>query len=263
MKKLFTIISWCIICCFNSAYAGMIENVVQRGSLRVGLTPTYIPFEMTNKQGEIIGFEIDILKSMAKSMGVKLELISVSYDGLIPGMLTGKFDLIASGMTINQQRNLKLNFSKPFTQTGQTLVIRKELGDKVKSYKDLNQDYYRITSQVGTTGEVIAKKYMSKAKYYGYNSEAEAFLEVVNGKADAFIFDESYNVIALQRMGNNRVLHLDQPVTKEPIAFAVMQGDYDSVNWINNFLDQIKNDGTYNKIYSKWFERMDWLTDME
>lgn len=263
MKKLLTILPCCVVWFFNSAHAGMVEDVTQRGSLRVGLTPTYIPFEMTNKQGEIIGFEIDILKSMAKSMGVKLELISVSYDGLIPGMLTGKFDLIASGMTINQQRNLKLNFSKPFTQTGQTLIIRKELGDKVKSYKDLNQGDYRITSQVGTTGEVIAKKYMNKAKYYGYNSEAEAFLEVVNGKADAFIFDESYNVIALHRLGNNKVLHLDQPITKEPIAFAVMQGDYDSVNWINNFLDQIKNDGTYNQIYSKWFKRMDWLKDME
>ena len=144
--------------------AGAVEDAVKRGTLRVGMDPTYMPFEMTNKRGQIIGFEVDLLKAMAKSMGVKLELVSTSYDGIIPALLTDKFDMIGSGMTLTQERNLRLNFSEPFIVVGQTLLVRKELEGKIKSYKDLNDPQYSITSKIGTTGEIVARKLISKAK---------------------------------------------------------------------------------------------------
>ena len=119
------------VCAFSGlAHAGLVDDAVKRGTLRVGMDPTYMPFEMTNKRGEIIGFEVDLLKAMAKAMGVKLELVSTSYDGIIPALLTDKFDMIGSGMTLTQERNLRLNFSEPFIVVGQTLLIRKELADK-------------------------------------------------------------------------------------------------------------------------------------
>lgn len=260
MKKLLTYLSFIFF--INYSSAGIIEDAVQRGTLRVGLNPTYMPFEMINEKGEIIGFEIDILKKMAKAMGVKLEIVSISYDGLIPSLLTGKFDLIASGMTVSQQRNLKVNFTNPIIKTGQTLLIRKALADKIKSYKDLNQADYKITSKLGTTGEATAKKLLSKAQYFSYNTEAEAVLEVVNDKADAFVYDASYNILAIKKLGNDKLIFLDTPITYEPQAFALRKGDYDSINWINNFLNQIKQDGTYDKIYNKWFTKTDWLQEM-
>lgn len=248
---------------FSLSNAGTIDDAVKRGVLRVGMDPTYMPFEMTNKQGEIIGFEVDILKAMAKAMGVKLELVSVSYDGIIPGLLTDKFDMIGSGMTVNQERNLKVNFTDPFIKTGQTLLIRKDLEGKIKSYKDLNSADYKITSKLGTTGEFVAKRVINRAQYFGYNTEADAVLEVVNGRADGFIYDAPYNVVALEKLGNGQLIFLDEPFTYEPLAFALKKGDYDSINWINNFLNQIKNDGSYDRIYNKWFKRTDWLKDME
>lgn len=141
----------------NAAQAGAIDDAVKRGTLKVGMDPTYMPFEMTNKRGEIIGFEVDILKAMTKAMGVKLELVSTGYDGIIPALMTDKFDMIGSGMTLTQERNLRLNFSDPFIVVGQTLLIRKELEGTIKSYKDLNTADYRITSKLGTTGEMVAK----------------------------------------------------------------------------------------------------------
>lgn len=261
MKKVLVV----LLIYFNAmtAYAGVIDDVVKNGRLRVGLTPTYMPFEMTNKKGEIVGFEVDILKAMAKAMGVKLEFVPVSNDSVIPGLLIGKFDMIATGMTINPQRNLRINFTQPFIETGQTILIRKDLANKIKSYKDLNDTKYKITSQIGTTGEIVIKKYIAKAKYYSYNSEAEAVLEVANGRADAFVFDVSYNVVALHKLGSDKLVHLNQPITYEPIAFAIRKGDYDSINWINNFLNQIKHDGTYEYIYNKWFNKINWLEDMD
>lgn len=263
MKKSLIVLLLSLLSFVGSVFAGVIDDAVKRGTLRVGLNPTYMPFEMTNKQGEIVGFEVDVLKAMAKSMGVKLEIVSMSYDGLIPSLLTEKFDLIASGMTVNQERNSRVNFADPLIMTGQTLLIRKDLADKVKSYRDLNSGDYKITSKIGTTGEVAAKRLLNKAQYYSYNTEAEAVLEVVNGKADAFVYDASYNIVALKKLGNDRLVFLDKPITYEPQAFALRKGDYDSINWINNFLSQIKNDGTYDRLYNKWFKRTDWLTEME
>ena len=247
----------------NTAQAGAIDDAVKRGTLKVGMDPTYMPFEMTNKRGEIIGFEVDILKAMTKAMGVKLELVSTGYDGIIPALMTDKFDMIGSGMTLTQERNLRLNFSDPFIVVGQTLLIRKELEGTIKSYKDLNTADYRITSKLGTTGEMVAKKLISKAKYHGYDNEQEAVLDVVNGKADAFIYDAPYNVVAVNKVGAGKLVFLDKPFTYEPLAFGLKKGDYDSLNFINNFLHQIHEDGTYDRIHDKWFKDTAWLKDME
>ncbi|MEK1907189.1 MAG: transporter substrate-binding domain-containing protein [Pseudomonas sp.] len=245
------------------AHAGTVDDAVKRGTLRVGMDPTYMPFEMTNKRGEIIGFEVDLLKAMAKAMGVKLELVSTSYDGIIPALLTDKFDMIGSGMTLTQERNLRVNFTSPFIVVGQTLLIRKDLQGEIKSYKDLNASKYRITSKIGTTGEMVAKKLIAQAQYHGFDNEQEAVMDVVNGKADAFIYDAPYNVVAVNKAGAGKLVFLPEPFTYEPLAFGLKKGDYDSINWINNWLLQIQKDGTYDRIHAKWFENTNWLKDME
>ncbi|BBT19236.1 ABC transporter [Metapseudomonas otitidis] len=251
-------------CAFTGlAHAGVVDDAVKRGTLRVGMDPTYMPFEMTNKRGEIIGFEVDLLKAMSKAMGVKLELVSTSYDGIIPALLTDKFDMIGSGMTLTQERNLRINFSEPFIVVGQTLLIRKDLEGKIKSYKDLNDGQYRITSKIGTTGEMVAKKLIAKAQYHGFDNEQEAVMDVVNGKADAFIYDAPYNVVAVNKAGAGKLVYLEEPFTYEPLAFGLKRGDYDSINWINNWLHQIQKDGTYDRIHAKWFKNTAWLKDME
>lgn len=263
MKKILASLLFSVCAFSGLAHAGLVDDAVKRGTLRVGMDPTYMPFEMTNKRGEIIGFEVDLLKAMAKAMGVKLELVSTSYDGIIPALLTDKFDMIGSGMTLTQERNLRVNFSEPFIVVGQTLLIRKELQGKIQSYKDLNDAQYRITSKIGTTGEMVAKKLISKAQYHGFDNEQEAVMDVVNGKADAFIYDAPYNVVAVNKAGAGKLVFLDQPFTFEPLAFGLKKGDYDSLNWINNWLNQIRHDGTYDRIHAKWFKKNDWLKEME
>lgn len=253
----------CALVGVGAAQAGAIDDAVKRGTLRVGMDPTYMPFEMTNKRGQIVGFEVDILKAMSKSMGVKLEVVSTGLDGIIPALLTDKFDLIGSGLTLTQERNLRINFTEPFAVVGQTLLIRKDLEGTIKSYKDLNDPQYRITSKVGTTGEFVAKKQLAKAQYHGFDNEPEAVMDVVNGKADAFIYDSPYNVVAVSKFGAGKLVFLDQPFTYEPLAFGLKKGDYDSINFINNFLKQIHEDGTYDRLHDKWFKSTDWLKDME
>ncbi len=246
-----------------AAQAGTLDEILKRGSLRVGLEPGYMPFEMTNQKGEIIGFDVDIAKRMAKAMGVKLELVSTAWDGIIPALLTKKFDIIMSGMTLTQQRNLRINFADPYIVVGQTILLRKELAGTVRSYKDLNDPKYKVVSKLGTTGEQAVKRLIPKATYISFETEQEGVMEVVNGKADAFVYDSPYCAIAIQQKGQGKLVWLEEPFTYEPLAWGVRKGDYDFINWLNNFLRQIKNDGTYDKIYRKWFKSDAWLKEIQ
>jgi polar amino acid transport system substrate-binding protein len=245
------------------ASADTLEDIQQRGSLRVGTEPGYMPFELTNQKGEIIGFDVDMAKRMAKAMGVKLELVSTAWDGIIPALLTKKFDIIMSGMTLTQERNMKINFAEPYIVIGQTILLRKALAGQVKSYKDLNKSKYKVGSKLGTTGEQAAKRMVPKAKYISYETEQEGVLEVVNGKIDAFIYDMPYNAAAIAQRGQGKIVHLDKPFTYEPLAWAVRKGDFDFVNWLNNFMNQVKHDGTYEHIYHKWFVDDAWLKALQ
>ena len=122
----------------GSVMAGTLDEIQKRGKLRVGMEPGYMPFELTNQKGEIIGFDVDMAKRMAKAMGVELELVSTAWDGIIPALLTDKFDVIMSGMTLTQERNMSINFAQPYILIGQTILVNKKFEGKVKSYKDLN-----------------------------------------------------------------------------------------------------------------------------
>jgi polar amino acid transport system substrate-binding protein len=247
----------------GTAQAGALDEILDRGTLRVGMEPGYMPFEMTNQKGDIVGFDVDMARRMAKAMGVKLELVSTAWDGIIPALLTKKFDIIMSGMTLLQERNLRINFADPYIVVGQTILLRKELANDVKSYKDLNKAKYKVVSKLGTTGEQAVKRMIPKATYISFETEQEGVMDLVNGKADAFVYDSPYCAVANAQKGQGRLVFLDQPFTYEPLAWAVRKGDYDFINWLNNFLRQTRNDGTYDKIYKKWFKDDAWLKDLQ
>ncbi|MBL6988233.1 MAG: transporter substrate-binding domain-containing protein [Bacteriovoracaceae bacterium] len=240
-----------------------IGKIIKRGTLKVGLEAGYMPFEMRNKKGKIVGFDIELAKMMAKGLGVKLEIVNTEWDGIIPALLTGKFDVILSGMTLTQTRNTKVNFSDPYLVVGQSIILNKKLKGKIKSYKDLNNKKYKVASKLGTTGEEAVKRLIHKATYKAYQTEQEGVMEVVNGRIDAFVYDYPYNAIYANGKGKGKVHFLSDTFTYEPIAIAVRKKDPDIINWLNNFLRQIKRDGRYDKIYAKWFQKTDWLSGVQ
>ncbi|MFL1493747.1 transporter substrate-binding domain-containing protein [Pseudomonas antarctica] len=243
--------------------AGALDDAVRRGVLRVGTTPTYVPFEMTDKQGRIVGFEIDLLQAMSRALGVELELVAVPYTDLVPGLMAKKFDLIGSGMTVTQERNLKLNFSDSFIVVGQTVLLHPSLAGKIFSIEDLDEASYRIAATEGTTAEAAAQRFLGAARLSRFATPEEGVRQVVEGKADAFIHYAPYNLVAIARPENHTLLVLEQPFTFEPLAFGLKKGDYDSLNWINHFLSQVAQDGTYDRLHDKWFKDTDWMAEVD
>ncbi|WP_461536366.1 transporter substrate-binding domain-containing protein [Spongorhabdus nitratireducens] len=238
-----------------------IDRILERKVLRVGMDVGYMPFELPGKNGPM-GFDVDLAKKMAEAMGVELELVNTAWDGIIPALLTDKFDIIMSGMTVTPQRNLQINFADPYITIGQSILLRDGLEDEVTSYRDLNEGKYTIASKLGTTGDFAAKRYLSNAKLRLFETEADAALEVVQGRADAMVYDMPYNAIYASQNGD-KVAHLSQPFTYEPLGWGIRKGDADFLNWLNNYLAQIKGDGTYDRIYRKWFESSAWQRNLK
>ncbi len=236
-----------------------LNEILQRGELRVGMEPGYMPFEMKDKKGKIIGFDVDVVRKMAKDMGVKLKIVPTAWDGIIAGLLAGKYDIIVSGMTITQKRNLKINFANPYISIGQTMLVRESVAKGKSSWKELDKPEYTIVTKLGVTGEIATRKMFKHAKIRTFETEADAVQEVLNGKADAFVYDKPYNAMFMAKRGGKGIVFWDKDLTFEPLGWAVRKGDPDFLNWLDNFLNQIKHDGTYDKIYNKWFKDISWL----
>ncbi len=235
-----------------------LDEIIARGELRVGLETGYMPFEMRDKKGGIIGFDVDLARLAARYMGVKLTLVNTQWDGIIPALLTGKFDLLMGGMTITPERNLKVNFCDPYVLIGQTVLMNNKHRATVTRYDQLNDARYVIAAKLGTTGDIAARKYLPNAQLKQFESEADAAMEVRSGRADAFVYDLPFNAVYVAQNPGS-VVHLKEPFTQEALGWAVRKGDPDMLNWMNNFLAQIKRDGIYDALYQKWFEGTAWL----
>jgi len=152
MKKLFfALISLIIIGSFcagsvmaitpeDIAKASALEEILKRGKLLVGLEAGYQPFEMQDEKGNIVGFDVDMAYEMGKAIfgeggEKKVEIVNTAWDGIIPGLMTHKYDIIMAGMTVLQSRNLKVNFCEPYYYIGQTLLINKKIRIRLKAIR--------------------------------------------------------------------------------------------------------------------------------
>ena len=276
MKKLlFVLLTLTIIgsFCLGSAMAfttedlakeSTIEKILKRGQLLVGLEAGYQPFEMQDEKGNIVGFDVDMAYEMGKAIfgkggEKKVKLINTAWEGIIPSLMTYKFDIIMSGMTVLQSRNLKVNFCDPYYYIGQCLLINKKDKDKYKSYKDLNKKGIVVTSKLGVTGAFTAERLMPKATLRLFKSEAEGALQVANGLADAFIYDEPQVRVNAAKYKKDTI-GIFEPLTYEPLAWAIRKGDPDFLNWLNNFLAQVRGDGRWDQLKQKWF--VDYIEEM-
>lgn len=239
-----------------------LHQIIQNRELRVGVEPGYKPFEMEDTQGKLIGFDIDIARMMAKAMGVKLKIVRLDWNGMLPGLLTKQFDIIISGMTITSERNLWINFSDTYLAVGQTVLIRSAHKTRVKSYKDLNMKKYLVATKQGTTAQDTIKTKMPKARVQLFDTEAAAVAALRKGEIDAFVYDLPFNALVFQRQPQGIAL-LDTPFTYERLGWGIRKGDPDFLNWLNHFLDQIKADGTLDTAQRKWFKSTDWYSQVK
>ncbi|MCJ7595659.1 MAG: transporter substrate-binding domain-containing protein [Desulfobacterales bacterium] len=236
-----------------------LEQVLKRGILRVGMS-TFVPWAMKDKTGKLVGFEIDVATRLAHDMGVKAEFVPTKWAGIIPALLTGKFDVIIGGMGILPQRNLKVNFSLPYDVTGMSMVANKELAAGFKGVEDFNRTDVVLAVRLGATPVAAAQRFMPKAQLRKFDDESQAVQEVLNGRAHAVIASAPMPAFQAVKYPDKLFLPMSGTFTKEPIGFALRKGDVDTLNFFNNWITVVQAEGWLAERKHYWFETMDWET---
>jgi polar amino acid transport system substrate-binding protein len=234
-----------------------IEQVLKRGVLRVGFD-TFVPWAMKDKNGQYIGFEIDVATRLAKDMGVKIEFVPTKWDGIIPALLTGKFDVIIGGMGITTERNKKVNFTIPYEYSGMSIMANKKLASGFKSLDDFNKPDVVVAAKLGTTAAASVKKFLPKAEARLFGDESQVVQEILNDRVHAVVASAPMPAQQVVKNPDKLFLPLDENFTKEPIGFVIRKGDVDTLNFFNNWITRVEAEGWLKERMHYWFGTMDW-----
>ncbi|MFP4108840.1 MAG: transporter substrate-binding domain-containing protein [Desulfonatronovibrio sp.] len=234
-----------------------LEEIMRRGVMKVGMS-TFVPWAMQDKDGEFIGFEIDVATRLAEDIGVDVHFIPTKWSGIIPALLTGKFDIIIGGMGIKPDRNLKVNFSIPYDYTGMSIVAHQEKAGGFSSLEDFNKPDVTIAARLGTTAAAAATDFLPRASLKLFDDESQAIQELLNGRVHAVIASAPLPAFQSLRNPDKLFLPLEETFTREPIGFAVRKGDFDTINFLNNWIRFVRSQGWLEERKHFWFETRDW-----
>lgn len=239
------------------AQQSTIEQIQKRGVLKVGMD-TFLPWAMKDKNGNYIGFEIDVAKKIAEDIEVKVEFVPTKWAGIIPALLTGKFDVIIGGMGITPKRALKVNFTQPYEFSGMSIVAHKEKAAGFNSLEQFNSADVEIACKLGTTAAAAAKKSFPKAKLRMFDDESQSFQELRNGNVHAVVTSAPRPAFEAIKYPEILFMPVEGTFTKEPIGFAIRKGDPDTLAFFNSWIIGAWANGFLEERHHYWFGTRDW-----
>lgn len=232
-----------------------LERVQKNSVLRVCSDAGFLPFEMRTSSGDWAGFDVDMMQSFAKSLHVKLEMIQINFDGIIPALIAGKCDLIASAMTVTPERQKVVNFSDVTYENSLSIALKntKENQVKYKNLESLDKENIKIAVRTGSTSDIYLSKQLKNAKILRFDQDADLSLAVSQSKANAFVYDSNYIKI-MNKSAAEKFLVVPTSYTTEKLSVAGRKQDKVLMQKFNVFLKSWKSDGSYKKTESKYFD---------
>ncbi|WP_146442460.1 transporter substrate-binding domain-containing protein [Vibrio kanaloae] len=234
-----------------------LDKINDRGSLRVGMS-TFVPWAMRNKQGDLVGFEIDVAKRLAEDSGWKVEFVPTAWDGIIPSLLSKKFDVIIGGMSITEARAKSVLFTEPYSHSGVQLAANKELAEGFTQISDFDSRRVKIAARRGAFTVQVARETFPKAKVLQFDDDAQAFQEVLNGNAHAVIASSPKPEHETIKNADTLFIPFEERLSKGNEAFAVRLGETDKAEFFNAWIKARTEDGWLKERYEYWFSTLDW-----
>ncbi len=243
----------------NVSSAPVLDRIAKKGELVVGTAASMPPLNMTTKEGEIIGFEIDIAQYMAEAMGVKLKLEAMPFSELLPALESGKVDMVLSGMTITGKRNLNVAFVGPYFTTGKAFMTKIKTIAAAKETSEINSPDTTLVALKGSTSQIFVENYIPLAKLVLTSSYDEAVDMVLKDKVGAMVADYPICAVSVMRHPDEGLLSIFTQLTYEAIGVAVPAGDPLLVNWVENFLRNLEGSGVLDALRVSWLKSSFWL----
>ena len=235
--------------------AGHLEDILARGTIRIGTTGDYRPMSYLNSQtGKYEGIDAELSQIIADSLGVKIEYVPTTWKTLSQDALDGKFDIALCGISRNYAREKILEMSDGYGVGifGKTILCRKSDAKKFKTLADINKPDVKVMINPGGTNEKFARENLKKATLIVFNENAEIPNQISIGKADIMITEtvEALNYIKLDK--NLAAPLMNKPFTKHSCGILMQKGDQEFLNYINFVLAELRMDGTLEKLENKY-----------
>jgi polar amino acid transport system substrate-binding protein len=241
----------------------VLSTILKKGEIRIGMTGKQPPFTMKAKNGELIGYEVDLAKALAKNMGVELKLVEMPFSDLIGALKAGKIDAIMSGMTMTPERNLEVLFAGPYTLSGKSILTKSKLISEISADKGATDKKYKIASLRGSTSETFVKDYMPGHELILVDNYNDAVEMVLSDKADAMVADKPICVVTIMKNQGKDLVTSDKPLTIEPIGMALPSDDPQFLNLVENYISSLELSGTLPLLEKMWFQDGAWMLNVE
>jgi polar amino acid transport system substrate-binding protein len=231
-------------------YATFVPSLqAQQNALIVGMEMAFPPFEMLDSSGQPAGASVDMARAMGRSLNRPIRLENIPFDGLIPSLKTGKIDVIISSMTVTEDRKKSIDFSDPYLKMGLAILASKN--SDIQSISDVDKPGHNVVVKKGTTGDIYALQHFKNVNLLVLNDESACAIEVAQGKADCFIYDQ-ISVFENWKRYEKTTRAILQPFATEEWAMGIKKGNDALRTQINAFLKEFKDSGGFDALGNEY-----------
>jgi polar amino acid transport system substrate-binding protein len=237
----------------SESSGSVLDEIIDRGELRVGMTLQFEPEMYLDDNGEPAGYDVELLNLLAADLGVELTIENQEFDALIPGLLAGQWDMISVGLVPRPPRLLQMYFTDSYVPYEQVLVAAAD-SDRDPTISAYDVDGTTITALQGSTAAEQVTTQFPNATLAEFPQQDAAFLEVASGRADAIVVESYLAERYIQANPDTlQIVPLDSPLQIEFGAYAIPLGDDLFLNYLDRWLQYYKNNGTLDRIYDEVF----------
>ncbi|NOZ95237.1 MAG: transporter substrate-binding domain-containing protein [Acidobacteria bacterium] len=242
--------------------APVLSRIVATKVVRVGVSGAQPPFNVINKSGELMGYDIDLANLLADAMGVKVQFVKMPFAQLLPALEQGKVDMVMSGVTMSPERNLKAAFVGPYIVSGKAVLTSSDALAAINKTEDLDKSSLRIAALEGSTSQKFVEQAMPKVQLIKVPDYDTGVKMLIEHKIDAMVADYPICAISELRYKDKGLIASKKPLTIEPIGIALPPNDFLMVNMVTNYVGTLQAVGVLDMLEAKWFEDGSWLVQL-
>ena len=245
----------------SPASADALDDVLERGSLRVGVAE-FAPWTMRSKSGDLIGFEIDLANKLAEDMGVSADFKVYQWDAIIAALQAGEIDMIAGGMAITPARALQVNFSRPVATSGVGIAANTDKTADIETLADLNRSSITISTVADTLAASVAARLFPDADVKVYQTPEPAEEDVIEGRAHALVTSMPEARFLVLRNKDDLDLPISEPLLASAEGLAVRKGEQQLLNFLDAWVTARTTDRWLATTHDYWFGTLDWVSQV-
>ena len=239
------------------AYSDVLDDILQRGKVRVGIS-LFTPWAMKTETGNLIGFEVEVAKMIARDLGVEADFRVYIWEDIIPALQKGQIDVIIAGMSITPARALQLNFTIPYAESGVSLATNTKMTEEVKGLRELNQPEIKVATVSKTLGSDLARLLFDKADRQVFATSDEAEKAVLEGKAHAYVASSIETTFLALEHPSKIDLPLSEPLLVSVAGMGVKKGEQELLNFLNAWVATRVADKWLAATHKYWFKSLKW-----